>query len=278
MVGLELVARSPLAAVVFKELIRFKAPDPESLVAEAIEDIRARARTDLVRPSLAAHAPYSVAPGVLGALRRAMDRGAIESVSVHLSESADEVEFIQAGGGAWRRFLEDVGAWDAAWVPPGSSPVEYLDAHGLIHPRVLAVHGVQMTPADLARLAGRGATLVTCPRSNERTGAGTPPIAAFYRSGVRVAVGTDSLASTSDLNVFEEIAAMRRIASDVPASALLDSATRKGAEALGFGAEFGTIDAGKRARLIAVDVPRGIDDVEEYLVSGIGPRQVRWIE
>ena len=65
---------------------------------------------------------------------------------------------------------------------------------------------------------------MTCPRSNAYTGAGTPPITWFYASGVSVAVGTDSLASTPDLNVFAELAAMRVIAPTVPASHLLESA------------------------------------------------------
>jgi cytosine/adenosine deaminase-related metal-dependent hydrolase len=140
-------------------------------------------------------------------------------------------------GGPWREFLEQVGSWDPAFVAPGVSPVRYLDEAGFLDQRVLAVHGVQMTPADLGRLASRGTTLVTCPRSNAHTGAGVPPIAAFYASGVRVAVGTDSLASTPDLNMFSELAAMRALAPDVPASRLIRSATLDGARALGFDAE-----------------------------------------
>ena len=93
-----------------------------------------------------------------------------------------------------------------------------------------------------------------------------------------MAVGTDSLASTPDLNVFTELAAMRALAPSVPASRLLDSATRVGARALGFDADFGTIAPGKRGRLLAVDIPLRVDDVEEYLVSGIHPEQVRWID
>ena len=272
------LTRSPLAAVVFNELIRFKAPDPEAVVDEALIAIRACSSTDLVRPSLAAHAPYSVAPGVFRALRRAMDEDRVGPCAVHLSESAAEVEFIRTGRGPWRAFLEEVGSWDPSWAAPAVSPVEYLDGLGLFDARVLAVHGVQMTPVDLERLAARGTTLVTCPRSNVHTGAGAPPIDRFYASGVRVAVGTDSLASTPDLNLFAEIAAMRRLAPGVPAASLLDSATRQGARALGFESEFGTIEPGKRARLLAVSVPPGVDDVEEYLVSGIQPEQVRWID
>ena len=143
---------------------------------------------------------------------------------------------------------------------------------------VLAVHGVQMTPADLSRLASRGATLVTCPRSNGHTGAGAPPIEDFYASGVHVAVGTDSLASAPDLSVFAELATLRALAPSVPASALLASATVEGARALGFDADYGTIEPGKRARLVAVDIPAGAGDVEEYLVSGVHRDQIRWIE
>jgi cytosine/adenosine deaminase-related metal-dependent hydrolase len=171
--------------------------------------------------------------------------------------------------------LEAIGSWDPAWVAPGGTPVEFLEQSGFLDSRVLAVHGVQMTTADLDRLVARGATLVTCPRSNGHTGAGAPPIEDFYNYGVKVAVGTDSLASAPDLNVFAELATMRALAPTVSAGALLDSATRQGARALGFGADYGTIEPGKRARLIAVTVPDAVDDVEEYLVSGIQPDSIR---
>ena len=163
-------------------------------------------------------------------------------------------------------------------MAPKVSPVEYLDGQGFFDARVLAVHGVQMTPADLGCLAARGATLVTCPRSNGHTGAGAPPIEDFYASGVHVAVGTDSLASAPDLSVFAELATLRALAPSVPASSLLASATIEGARALGFDADYGTIEPGKSARLVAVDVPAGTADVEEYLVSGIDPRQIHWVE
>jgi cytosine/adenosine deaminase-related metal-dependent hydrolase len=234
--------------------------------------------TDRVRAALAAHAPYSVAPRLFRSIRRDIDRDPFVPCSVHLSESAEEVEFIRTGGGPWRALLEELGVWDPSWVPPGGSPVQFLDDSGFLDHRVLAVHGVQMSNEDLQRLAARGATLVTCPRSNGHTGAGAPPIADFYRSGVRVAVGTDSLASCADLNVFAELATMRALAPDVPAAALLDSATREGARALGFDGDYGTIEPGKRARLLAVALPPLCADVEEYLVSGVDPEQVRWVE
>lgn len=272
------LAASPLGGVVFHELIRFDAADAASFVNAACRRIAALPHAERVRAGLAAHAPYSVAPSVFDAIRGAVDREPFGRCSVHLSESADETEFIRTGSGAWRTFLEDVGAWDPQWTPPGGSPVQYLDARGFLDEQVLAVHGVQMTREDLERLAVRGTTVVTCPRSNSHTGVGAPPLADFYRSGVRVAIGTDSLASAPDLNVFAELAAMRALAPALPASRLLDSATRQGAVALGFGADYGSIEPGKRARLLAVAIPDGLDDVEEYLVSGVRPDDVAWLD
>jgi cytosine/adenosine deaminase-related metal-dependent hydrolase len=272
------LTRSPLAGVVFYELIRFNVADPEAFVEIARHELDRFVPTERVRVSLAAHAPYSVAPLVLRAIRRAVDRDPFLPCSVHLAESMAEVEFISTGRGPWRVLLEELGVWDPAWVPPGGTPVEFLDDAGFLDARVLAVHGVQMDDADLIRLGARGATLVTCPRSNGHTGAGAPPIEDFYKSDVRIAIGTDSLASSPDLNVFAEMATMRALAPGVPASRLIGSATYEGARALGFDAEYGTIDPGKRARLIAVEVPAGTDDVQEALVGGIRPEQIRWVE
>ncbi len=272
------LATSALAGVVFYELIRFDTTDPEGVVEQGQRALDALPISLTVRPYLAAHAPYSVAPAVFRAIAANIDPDPLERCSVHLAESREEVEFIRAGTGPWRGLLEELGSWDPEWVAPGRTPVEYLDDCEFLHERLLAVHGVQMTRDDLACLAKRGATLVTCPRSNAHTGAGAPPVAEFYASGVRVAVGTDSLASTPDLNVFAELREMRRLAPAVPAARLLESATREGARALGFDDQFGTIEAGKSARLIVVTIPDGVEDVEEYLVSGIAPDEVRWLE
>jgi aminodeoxyfutalosine deaminase len=278
LVTFEPLTASELAGLVFYELIRFNVLDPDDFVARAAAQIAQLTPTEFVRASLAAHAPYSVAPLVFRALRRTVDRNPFLPCSVHLSESAEEVEFIESGAGPWREMLEALGAWDPKWQPPNVSPVQFLDNAGFLSSRVLAVHGVQMTAADLQLLAARGTTLVTCPRSNGHTGAGAPPISDFYASGVKVAVGTDSLASAPDLSVFAELATMRALAPRVPAGLLLESATRRGAEALGFDADYGTIEPGKRARLLTVEIPWDAGDVEEYLVSGVQPNQLRWLD
>ena len=152
--------------------------------------------------------------------------------------------------------------------------MEYLDRLGWLREGLVVVHGVQLTDPELGRLAERGVTLVTCPRSNAWTGVGHPPIERFLRSGVRLAVGTDSLASAPDLNLFSELALMRRLAPSAPAGRLLACATLRGAEALGFDDELGAIAPGRRAGLIGVQIPADVGDVEEYLLGGIAPGRV----
>ena len=271
------LAASPLSAVVFRELLGFKLADPDLVVRRAGEALPAPPASGRVRATLAVHAPYSSSPGLFRAVRAWMDGAGAPVTSVHVAESREERQFLEDASGPWRMLLDSLNVWDPAWTPPACDAVAYLDGLGVLDRRVLAVHGVQLDDAALARLGARGATLVTCPRSNRWVGAGEPPVARFYASGVRVAVGTDSLASVDDLNLFAELAELRRLAPAVPARALLESATRSGAEALGFGGELGTLAPGARAALLAVDVPRGEADVEEYLVNGIPPSAVRWV-
>jgi cytosine/adenosine deaminase-related metal-dependent hydrolase len=106
-------------------------------------------------------------------------------------------------------------------------------------------------------------------------GAGLPNVSRAYALGLKVALGTDSLASVPTLNLFDELAELRRIAPEVSAASLLESATRTGAHALGLGRILGTLDPGKRAAFTTVIVPTGERDVEEYLVSGVPATAVR---
>jgi cytosine/adenosine deaminase-related metal-dependent hydrolase len=219
-----------------------------------------------------------VSPALFAAIRADLDAQPRGLSSVHLAESPEEVELLRHGTGAARAMLERLGVWTDAWPVPGVSPVAYLTRLGFLDSRVMVVHGVQLDGEDLSRLRALGVTLVSCPRSNRHVGVGTPPLEAFYAMGVRVAFGTDSLASAPDLDMFAELAEARRVAPRVPARTLLESATLAGARALGLGDELGSLEAGKRAALVAVRVPDDVGDVEEYLVSGIAPDAVAWIE
>jgi cytosine/adenosine deaminase-related metal-dependent hydrolase len=267
------------AARVFLELIGFNVADPEAHVRQAREQVARVASNDgRVRLSLAAHAPYSVSPDLFRAIRADLDNASDPVSSVHLAESPEEVELLAKGTGGWRTLLEDLGSWNPTWKAPGVSPVAYLDEIGFLDTRVMVVHGVQCTGEDLRRLHALGVTVVSCPRSNEYVGVGAPPLEAFYAMDVDVAFGTDSLASVDTLNLFDELAEARRLAPRVRAASLLRSATLVGAEALGFGDDYGSIEPGKRAALIAVRVPDGVADVEEYLVGGVSPADISWLE
>jgi aminodeoxyfutalosine deaminase len=269
----EPLVASGMSAVLFHELLGFRAADPAAQVEAARQRIAALPARHRVRATLAPHAPYSVSPALFQAIGAAAAGGPL---SVHLGESAEEIRFLRDGTGAWRELLERLGAWTPEWTPPACGPVEFVERLGLLNEWLLAVHGVQFDAGDLQRLAAADATLVTCPRSNRWTGAGTPPLERIYASGVRVAIGTDSLASVEDLNLFNEMAAVRRLAASVAARQILRSATLDGARALGFGDELGSLTPQKRADLIAVRIPRDVVDVEEYLVGGSVDR-VEWL-
>ncbi len=289
LVSVEPLRAAGIGGVVFHEVIGFNAADPAGLVRSAWDRLDALPPPVVVAPDaertagydaagaaassplplatcVSAHAPYSVAPTVFAEIVRQHRSGPL---CVHAAESAEELEFLRTGGGPLRRLLESLRAWDPAWEPPRVTPTEYLARLGYLAQDSMIVHGVQCDDAALVRIRDAGATLVTCPRSNTWVGAGLPNIARAYALGVPVAIGTDSLASTPSLNLFDELAEIRRIAPEVAAASLLESATRIGAMALGLDREIGTLEPGRRAALVAVDVPAGTSDVEEYLVGGV---------
>jgi len=271
------LAERQMAAVVFYELLGFPASDADNVIGHALEVLRMMPPMGEVRHTLAPHAPYSVSPALFGRIRAALDQVPLARSSVHLGESESEIEFLRDGTGPYRDLLNDVGKWDPSWVAPRCGPVEYIERMGFLDDRLLVVHGVHFGAGDLERIASKGATLVTCPRGNVQTRAGSPPIGDFFASGVRVAVGTDSLASVPDLNVFAELAEMRRLSPETSPRLLLEAATINGARALGFESEFGSIDPGKREALIAVELEGSVLNIEEHLVSGIDGSQIRWL-
>ena len=279
LVTVPILREASVSACVFYELLGFNPDDPVGLVRDA------RARVDrltngsgTVRLSLAAHAPYSVSPALFAAIRDDLDAHHGDVSSVHVGESADEVEFITCGAGGWREVLVGLGVWTDTWRAPGVSPATYLADFGFLDSRVLAVHAVQCDGEELSRLATLGTTVVSCPRSSRHVGVGDPPLEAFYAMGVKVAFGTDSLASVTDLNMFEELAAARKIAPRVSARDLIESATLGGAVALGFGEQLGSIEEGKHAALIAVRLPGVVSDAEEHLLSGVDSAAVSWLD
>ena len=261
---------SNLGGVVFTELLGFRETDEAGRVEDAW-------RTSLPVPrfenSVVAHAPYSVSPALFQEIARHHRPPA--PLSVHLAESLDEIEFLRTGTGPFRDLLEELGVWTDDFTPPQCDPVEYLKRLGYLQRGMLAVHAVHLGDDALDALRDAGGAVVTCPRSNTWVGGGLPRIAHAYAEGVPVAIGTDSLASSPTLSVFDELAELRRIAPDVAAAKLLESATRTGAQVLGCGADYGSLVPWKRAALVAVDIPADVTDVEEYLLSGIASDAIR---
>ncbi len=272
--SLDTVLTESIDVTLFHEFLGFdvEADEAKTLIEPLAKHIAAHVN-GRVQVRAAAHAPYSVSAELFRAISRLPGPR-----SVHIAESEEEVEFLISGTGPWRDILEERGRMDRRWVPPRARPVDYLQSVGWLREDTIVVHGVQLVDDEIDRLVKAGSTLVVCPRSNDWTGAGVPPIGKFYARGLRVAIGTDSLASAPDLNVFEELAEVRRLAPDVPASKLLQSATIVGAKGLGRGCSHGAIEPGRRAVLIRVELPAGVSDVEEYLLSGIDSTSIRWLE
>ncbi len=270
------LADTGMPGVVFHELMGFRDADGQAAVAASRVRRLQLASAD-VRVVVAPHAPFSVSAELFGAIRDDVHLSSRPLTSVHVAESPEEVQLLRDGTGPWRERLEALGVWRPDWVAPGRGPGDYLCDLGVITAGTLVVHGVQLSDAELTRVAECGATLVTCPRSNSWVGVGAPPVARFFAAGGRMAVGTDSLASTPDLNLFSELAELHRLAPEVAPSRLIEAATRGGAAALQLDGRLGVIAPGADARLIAVAVPGGTADPEAILVQGVSPDRVQWV-
>jgi cytosine/adenosine deaminase-related metal-dependent hydrolase len=262
LVPLELLAASRLSAVVFLELLAWDPAKAEATLAWA--DERSRAAAPVLRPGLevrlAAHAPHSVSPALLRAL---VERGG--PAAIHLAESPDEAAFLASGGGDWPAFLERRGLGHVAFTAPGLSPVRYAESLGALHPRLVAAHGVQVDAADREALARHGVSVVLCPRSNRNLGVGTADVPTLATAGVRLALGTDSLASVETLDVLDDAVLLHRQFPQLDPAAIVRMATLGGAEALGL-PDLGAIAPGRRAALAFAE--GGARDPHEWLLSG----------
>ena len=212
------------------------------------------------------HAPYSVS----GPLYASVARWAREAglpLAVHLAESAAESELLERATGG---FAE---AWTRRDIPrpelPGRSPVDWLDAHGVLGERTLCIHLVRVSAADLERLERRRCAVAHCPLSNAAHGHGAAPLSSFLRHGLRVGVGTDSVLSVGRLDLLAEAREAQALAGLDPAAALA-LCTVGGAAALGLEGEIGSLAPGKWGDCVAVR-PRlaaGRAPVEAALATG----------
>ena len=194
----------------------------------------------LVRTAFAPHAPYTVSAPALERIGRLAADLSIP-IHIHVHETAAEVARFQ--------------------TEHGCRPLERLERLGLLSPRLLAVHMTQLETAEIERLAAAGSHVIHCPESNLKLASGFCPVARLDAAQVHIALGTDGAASNNDLDLFGELrtAALlgKGVAGDataLPAARMLRMATLDGARALGLERETGSLEPGKTADIVAVDL------------------------
>lgn len=265
---LDLLAASRLIAVVFHELLGWN-PARAAAIVEGADARRLGRLGGGVEVRLAAHAPHSVSPALFGEL---VKRGG--PAAVHLAESAEEVRFLLRGDGAWMRFLERRGLGDLPFDPPGVSPVRYLDELGALRPGLVAAHCVYVDDADRARLAAKGVHVAVCPRSNLNLGVGIPDVPELLAAGVRLCLGTDSLASVDTLDLIDDATVLHEEFPELDPAVIVEMATAGGARALGL-KDYGAIAPGMCAELAFARADHTPEDPLAFLVSGAArPRRV----
>ncbi len=254
---LEPLLEHPMRVVVFHEPIGFPAARAESLAEEAEEWLDAAqalvdaAGSSRVTTGIAPHAPYSVSPGLFRRLAVLAESRNIP-LSVHLGETRAEEELIRGGGGQLRDFLEERGAWDPAWTPPGVSPVRYLADLGVLERPGVAAHCNYLDDEDLRLLSAGRLTPAWCPGSHRFFRHRDHPAPRLLAAGISLALGTDSLASNRGLDMLREIRLAAAAFPEVPAEAWLRAATLSGAAALGLGAVTGSLEPGKAADVLVL--------------------------
>ncbi len=260
------LASAPTWAVCFREMLGLPAGRVPTVWADVVAWMHDHPDTPTCRAGVSPHAPFSVHKALIEAAAR------LWPVCVHLAESEAERELIERRTGPFVPFLKDLGAWDPNGLAPSWDWVAWKVSRS---PAGLLAHGNHLTPNAIPE----GAVVVYCPRTHAAFGHPPHPFPEFLRRGVRVALGTDSLASNPDLDVLAEARHVHTSFSNVPGDVVLRMATLHGAEALGFGQETGSLTVGKSADLVVVPLSDA-DDPDPYrLLFGTEPgveRRTMW--
>lgn len=222
--------------------------------------------TTSVRWAISPHAPYSVNHKyALGSLV-----GTAGAKAIHLAESPDELELLDRGTGRFVPFLKQLGVWhDGAF---GCRANDFLRVSPQNMSPRLYIHCNYLRP-DVALRENQ--SVVYCPRTHAAFGHPPHPFRDFLSRGVRVCLGTDSLASNPDLDILAEARFVRSRYPDFPGDQLLRMITLAGAEALGWADECGSLEAGKSADFVAVPLPNtdALDPHELLLAQHEGERR-----
>ena len=251
-----------------------------------------------VEAGVSPHAPYSVSARVYRETARFARREGLR-LATHVAESQAEVELLTRGKSAIATAYKTANLWTGQrWRPPHQRPLQYVAQTGALGPETLVVHAVELDDDDIAALAASEAVVAHCPRSNQRLQCGIAPVAEMMAAGVTVGLGTDSLASNDSLDMFAEmraaLAASRARAAfgaraggraTVSASAeaaptaplaltpetVLRMATLDGARAVGWDRLVGSLEPGKLADIIAVQLPGRAFDARRADARALDP-------
>jgi cytosine/adenosine deaminase-related metal-dependent hydrolase len=221
------------------------------------------------------HTLYTLGTGVFTDLvKGARERGM--RVHTHLAESTAESEYVLTGSGQFHDFASRFGmAFELMGNGSGVTPTEHLADLGGLGPDVHVAHGVHVDATDRKRLREAGTYVALCVRSNAILKAGEPPVADYLREGNPVAIGTDSLASSPDLDLLAEAAQTREVArrqgydGDDLDRRLVEALTLGGAGSMGL-ADAGRLEPGVRVDLAVFDVPTDGDPYAALLDHGAG--------
>lgn len=206
-----------------------------------------------MRASLAGHAPHTTDPAWLRQLKETTRRSG-RPFSIHLDESVDEFDFITTGEGPWAAFLTERGIDFSGWALPAKGPVQYADRLGLLDAGTLAVHLIHARREEFDILRRRSVHVCLCPRSNRNLHGRLPDLPGMLAAGIAPCLGTDSLAGTESLSLFDEMAFCARAYPGVSPETILAMATLNGAAALGMGGHFGSLTPGKSAGMLYLPV------------------------
>ena len=245
----------PVTRTSFLELIG----PTKSRAAEALESAAAYIGAGQGRGAqhlgLSPHAPYSVRPELVeGACSLSSKHGI--PVAFHLAESSEEMQLLHHATGPFRDLLEQLDSWDASVQCAGRSPLDFLEMLASAD-RALVVHGNYLNKKEIEFIAERREqmSVVFCPRTHAWFRHDPYPLESMLAAGVNVALGTDSRASSPDLNLLEEMRTVAKGHPSVPREKIVEMGTISGAQALGRDTEFGTLDPGKSAHLAVIDLP-----------------------
>jgi cytosine/adenosine deaminase-related metal-dependent hydrolase len=272
---IEGLASSPLRAVCFVETLGIGRDS--NLGLRRLEE--RRGGIDSSPPDMwigvSPHAPYSTDARVYREAISCAGRNGWR-VCTHLAETREEEEFLRAGTGPLRGFLEELGLVDDSFPAPGCSPVGFAEQVGLLESDALLVHLNYVTDRELEMVAGSECSVVFCPRSHRFFGHEPHRISEMLALGVNVCLGTDSLASNDSLSILDEWRFLHREYPGMDFATLLRLSTTNAARALGIDGVVGSLERGKLADFIVVPMTgRSPEDATaEILETAVQPSAV----